>query len=145
MSDIFSGVTGGGVISGIGGIFGAVGDFAEASAYGTAAKYAGQNATIAGEEGKIKLLQTQRKISQTLGAQSAQYAGAGLKMSGSAVDVHANSMQQGALEKGIVQEQTQINVSGYLEQEAQFKGMQTAANAAGVGGIIGGIASIFGL
>ena len=55
-----SGVTAGGAAQGIGGIFGAAGDFAEGSAYGQAAQYADINAGIAGEEGRIKLAQTQR-------------------------------------------------------------------------------------
>ncbi len=43
-----------------------------------------------------------------------------------------NSISQGALEKAIVNEQTQINVTGYEEQQAQFKGKSQAAQAAGV-------------
>ena len=38
----FSSVTQASAASGVGGIFGAIGDFAEGSAYGTAAKYADQ-------------------------------------------------------------------------------------------------------
>ena len=123
----------------IGGLFGFLGDSAEASAYNTAAKYAQQNAVISQEAGDIKMEQTQRAIFKTLGAQAAGYAGAGLTGSGSAQEVLRSSVSQGALEKAIVNEQTQINVTGYKAQAAQFKGMAQAAQAAGTGGLLGGI------
>ena len=122
----------------------AAGDFAEAGAYGTAEKYAKQNAVIAGEAGAIKLEQTGRQIYKTLGAQQAEYGGAGLTGAGSAQSVLRDSISQGALEKAIVNEQTQINVTGYQEQAAQFQGMQAAAQAAGAGAAANGIGSIFG-
>lgn len=125
------------------------GDFAEAGAYGTAENYAKQNAAIAQEAGAIKLEQTNRQVFKTLGAQQAEYAGAaGLTGGGSAQEVLRNSVSQGALEKAIVNEQTQINVTGYQEQAAQFAGMQAHADAAGAAAAakgIGGILSIFGL
>ena len=76
------------------GLFGAAGDAAQAAgdameskAYGQAATYAGQNAVIAQEAGDIKLEQTNRAVFKTLGAQQADYAGAGLTGSGSAQSV----------------------------------------------------------
>lgn len=144
-SGLFGGVTPAGAISGAGGIIGALGDFAEGSAYGKAAQYADINAGIAAEQGRIKEAQTQRQIFQVEGQQTAGYAGAGLAQTGTALDVMRNTVQQGALQKAIVAEQTNINVTGYEQQAAQFKGLQSASNAAGVGGLIGGIASIFGL
>ena len=121
------------------GIFAGLGDYAEGKAYSQAAKYAKQNAVVSEEAGQIKSFQTERAIYRTLGAQKAQYAGAGLTESGSAQDVLRSSISQGSLEKAIVNEQTQINVTGYEEQAAQFKGMATAAKEAGTGDIIGGI------
>lgn len=122
-----------------GGIFGAMGDMAEAKAYKTAAKFSLQNAQISQEAGAIKLEQTNRNVFKTLGAQKAQYAGAGLANSGSAQDVLRSSVSQGSLEKAIVNEQTQINVTGYESQAAQFQGMASAASAAGKGSLLGGI------
>lgn len=129
----------GGIGGAISGLFGFLGDSAEASAYDTAAKYADQNAVIAREAGDIKLEQTGRQVYKTLGAQAAQYAGAGLTGSGSAQSVLRDSIHQGALEKAIVNEQAQINVTGYEAQAAQFRGMAQAAQAAGGGGLLGGI------
>lgn len=133
------------------GLFGAAGDFAaaaghhlEANSYRTARNYANQNATIAREAGDIRLEQTGRQIYRTLGAQSASYAGAGLSGGGSADSVLRSSVSQGALEKAIVNEQTQINVTGYKAQAAQFSGMASAADAAAVGSVAAGIGGIFG-
>lgn len=123
------------------GIAEGVGDFAEASAYKKAQQYALQNANIAQEAGDIKMEQTKRQIFKVLGAQQAGYAAAGLTSGGSAQEVLRSSVSQGALEKAIVNAQTQINVTGYKEQAAQFAGMSTAAKAAGVGAIVGGVAN----
>jgi hypothetical protein len=121
------------------GIFAGLGDFAEGKAYSQAAKYAQQNAIVSEEAGKIKSFQAERAIYKTIGAQQAEYAGAGLTGGGSAQEVLRSSISQGALEKAIINEQTQINVTGYEEQAAQFKGMATAAKDAGTGSIIGGV------
>jgi len=123
------------------GIFGFAGGMAEADAYKQAAKYALQNAVISQEAGDIKLAQTGRAIYKTIGAQEAGYAGAGLTGGGSAQEVLRSSVSQGALEKAIVNEQTQINVIGYKSQAAQFSGMAAAAKAAAQGDLIGGIIS----
>lgn len=122
-----------------GGIFAAKGDAAEAKAYKTAAGYASQNAVIAQEAGNIKMEQTGRQIYKTLGAQQVGYASAGLTGGGSAQEVLRDSVAQGSMEKAIVNEQTQINVTGYKAQAAQFAGMASAASAASKGSLLGGI------
>lgn len=126
---------------GIGDLFQGIGNFEEAGAYATAARLASQNAIISREAGDIKLAQASRQIYKVIGAQKAEYAGAGLTGGGSAQEVLRSSISQGALEKAIINEQTQINVNAYEAEAAQFKGMQQAADAAGVGDIISGIAS----
>jgi hypothetical protein len=135
----------GGIAGGLGdlfqGIAGGIGDLSEAKAYKKAQKYSLQNAVISQEAGDIKLEQTNRAIYRTIGAQKAGYAAAGLTGGGSAQEVLRSSVSQGALEKAIVNEQTQINVIGYQSQAAQFAGMAAAAKAAGAGSIIGGIFS----
>lgn len=127
--DLFSGIATG------------IGDMASAKAYKKAAKYAHQNAIIARAAGDIKLAQTGRQIFKTIGAQEAGYAGAGLTGGGVAQSVLRDSLSQGALEKAIVNAQTNIDVNGYLSQEAQFKGMAKAAKASGIGAIVGGVVS----
>ena len=141
-------MAGAGVAAGLGaagdlfqGIFGAVGDLAEAKAYKQAAAFSHQNAIISREAGDIKLEQTGRQIFRTIGQQEAGYASAGLTGGGSAQEVLRSSVSQGALEKAIVNEQAQININGYLSQEAQFKGMASASKAAAGGSFLGGLFS----
>lgn len=124
-----------------GGIAAGLGDFAEASAYKKAEKYALENAAISQEAGDIKLEQTGRQIYKTIGAQTAGYASAGLTGGGSAQSVLRDSISQGSLEKSLVREQTQINVNGYDQEAAQFASMASAAKMGGIGSIIGGVAS----
>lgn len=142
-------IAGSGVVSDL---FTGLGDFAsakgykkEAKAYGQAQLYAEQNAVIAQEAGAIKLDQTGRRIYRVLGAQQAEYAGAGLTGGGSAQEVMRSSISQGALDKAIVNEQTQINVTGYKEEAQQFAALKagaqaaaTAATASGIGNLISG-------
>lgn len=134
----------GDLFDGIGSIISAGGDKAEAKAYARASEFASQNAVISQEAGDIKLAQAGRAIYKTLGAQQAGYAAAGLTGGGSAQDVLRSSVSQGALEKAIVNEQTQINVTGYKAQAAEFTGMQQAADAAATAKTVGGIGGIIG-
>ena len=145
-SNPFSGVTGGGVASGIGSVFGAIGDFQEAGAYGQAAKLAEQNAVLSAFSGKLKAAQEQRQVNKVTGAQSADYYGAGLDAkSGSAADVIRNTVQQGALEKAVIVGQTTQQMNAYNQEAKQFKAMQSAGIMAGIGNLINGVASVFGL
>lgn len=135
MADVNFGDLGGAVSS----IFGGIGDLSEASAYGKAANYAGQNAEIEQQSTAIQAMQAQRKITQTTGQEQAQVAGAGFANSGSSADLLRSSAEQGALTKNLIQEQGAITQNGYLEAQAQYQGMQGAAQAAAGGGILGGI------
>lgn len=127
--------------TGFGDLFQGLGNLAEAGAYKTAGRLAQQNAVIAKEAGAIKEAQASRQIYRAIGGQKAEVAAAGLTSGGSAQELLRSSISQGALEKAIINEQTQINVNAYEEQAAQFKGMQQAADAAAVGDFISGIAS----
>lgn len=131
--------------SSVSSIFGGIGDLAEAGDYNKAAKIAQTNAGIAEESGKIQEMQAQRQITQKIGAQQSEVAGAGLKESGSAISLYKNSMAQGALSKQLIAAQTAINVGGFEQEAAAYKGMAGAATASGIGNIAGGILGIFGL
>jgi hypothetical protein len=120
-------------------IFGGIGDLSEASAYGTAAKYAGQNAELAKETTAIQAFQAQRKIGQVEGGQQAEVASAGFTNSGSSADLLRSSVAQGSLTKNLISIQGKVNENGYLEAQSQYQGMQANAEAAGAGGIFGGI------
>ena len=125
----------------VGDLFSAVGDQAEANSYGEAATYAAQYAKIAASTGQIQQAQTRRQVYSSESATQAVSAGNGLRMSGSAANVLRSSAQQGALQVGLVGEQTQVNVNADLQQENAYAGEQQAAENAKSGAEAGGLLS----
>lgn len=128
--------------SGISSIFGGVGDLAEAAAYKKAAGYATENAAISLEAAQIQQTQAARQVSQVIGGQKAAYGGAGLKESGTALDLLRSSQQQGNLQMQLLHTQGLINSNAYQEQAAANTGMANQAKAAAGGGFLGGLLSI---
>ena len=128
-------------------------DFAEASNYGLASDLATQNEKFTETSTAIKEAQRQRQLTNTLGGQQADVAGAGFAESGSALDLLRDSASQGALTHAVLGQQGLITEAGYTEQAQSFKTMQQAAidagnaendaaTGAGITGIIKGIASV---
>lgn len=137
MADIAGGLGGlGGAVSSI---FGGIGDFSEADAYKKAAEYSTLNAQLETESTDIQMTQARRQIFQAQGATRAAAGGAGLSLSGSIGDIIRSNQQQGNLQLQLVHTQGLINENAYLEQAAANKGMAAAAEAGGVGDIIGGV------
>lgn len=143
--------------SGISSIFGGIGSEAAASgyrqaaeAYGQAAHIAGQNANLEVYATKIQSAQTERKVEEAIGSETADVAGANLA-GGTAGDLMRSSIQQGALATSIVNTQGAINRNSFLQQAEAYTAMQgeasaaaSAASASGLGGILGGALSIGG-
>lgn len=135
-------------------IFGGIGTLKGAKAFQVAsqysqkaAQYATENAGIAEASGRVKQLQAERQIYQVIGGQQADVAGAGFAKSGSALDLMRSSVEQGALTKALLENQTQIEVRGYrqeaeakLAEAAQYQAQASAQKTSGIGGILGGIA-----
>jgi len=144
---------GGGISSifgGIGGIASSSGLKAAAAAYGKAATIARQNANLTDYSTKIQEAQLERKIEQTTGAETAATGAANLQMAGSANDLMRDSLQQGALAKSVTMIQGAINRNAFQQQAYAYDAMAASAKAAasssllgGIGGIIGGVLSLF--
>lgn len=126
-------------------IFGGIGDFAAASGYREAAKYAGQNAAISKVSGQIQQTQAQRQIYQTIGGGIADAGANGLAQSGSAMDVLRSSVSQGGLQKSLIANQSLIDQNSWLEKQQSDESAGQADEAAGAGDILSGVAGIFGL
>lgn len=109
----------------------AQGDFAEGKAYGLASDLATQNEQFTETSTAIKEAQQQREVTQQLGGQQADVAGAGFAASGSALDLLRDSAAQGALTHAVLGQQGLITEAGYTEQAQSYKIMQGAANDAG--------------
>jgi hypothetical protein len=131
----------------------AAGDFAEAKSYDLASALATQNEKFTETSTAIKEAQQQRSLTQTIGGQQADVAGAGFAESGSALDLLRDSASQGALTHAVLGQQGLITEAGYNEQAASYRNMSEAATAAGnaenqastfadVTGIIKGVAAV---
>jgi hypothetical protein len=144
----------GGIGGAVSDIFGGMGTLAGAKAYKVsaqysrkAAQYATENAGIAESSGRVKQLQANRQIYQVIGGQQADVAGAGFAKSGSALDLLRSSVEQGALTKALLSNQTAIEVRGYkqeaegkLAEAASYDAQASAQKKSGIGGILGGVA-----
>jgi hypothetical protein len=108
----------------------AKGDLFEAENYDRASALATQNEKFTEQSTAIKQQQLDRQNFKMLGGQQADIAGAGFAASGSALDLMAESAQQGALQKAVGAEQGLITEAGYKEQAESFTTMSKAARMA---------------
>lgn len=130
-------------------LFASEGESAEASAYGTAAQLANENATLALESSKIQQYQQTRSAELQMGSEQAAMAGNNLT-GGSGALLLKSSGQQAALGTALTSLQGEITSTGFQQQAAALQGEQQAAEkastAAGIGGILSvgaGIAALF--
>ena len=108
----------------------AQGDVLEGQNYGLASDLATQNEQFTAQSTAIKQAQLDRSITQTIGGQQADVAGAGFAASGSALDLMRDSASQGALTKAVAGQQGLITEAGYQEQATCYTNMQAAAGLA---------------
>lgn len=108
----------------------AQGDIVEGQNYDLASQLARQNAQYEEMATKVKAQQIQRQQFLGIGTERADIAGAGLTMSGSALDLLRDSAGQGALQKQVVTEQGQITEAGYNEQATAYSNLATYAKMA---------------
>ena len=106
------------------------GDILEGEAYGTAATLAQQNAQFTAQSTAIQVAQADRSLYMNIGAGKAAAAGAGGTGGGSAGDILRSSAEQGALNRGVLQQQGLITQAGYEEQATSYGIMQKAAGVA---------------
>lgn len=147
----FSGLGGavGDIFGGLGGFDVAKGYKAQKKGYEGAAELSRINATIADQANKIQGVKTEREIFRTLGGQQADIGAAGLKASGSALDVIRDSAQQGSLAMQLINRQGAIEQVGYQQEEQSYLAQAAAAAAnakaskkGGIGGLIKGAVGI---
>jgi len=125
--------------------------------YRKAAASARENADLTAKMTDIQETQAERQIFKALGGTSADVASSGFRESGSALDILADSAQQGELQKSLIQLQGEVTEKSYraqadaYETQASVSDMQAAAAkkqstgnfiATGINAIAG-IAAIF--
>lgn len=102
----------------------------EKSNYLEAAGMADKNAEFTELSTGIKIAQLDRSIYKSLGQTTADVAGAGFATSGSALDILADSAQQGALTKSVTQQQGIIDADNFRVQAKSYRNMAEAADVA---------------
>jgi hypothetical protein len=111
----------------------AAGDVAEGQEYDLAAAFARKNEDYVNESAAIQSFQLDREIASSRGTAEATAGGAGLKESGSVVDILADSAAQGALAHTVLEKQAAISVAGYEEQAQSYDVMSATAKMAATG------------
>lgn len=106
-----------------------------------AATFADENEKYTETSYAIKQMQLDRSIYQSQSGTQADTAGAGLAMSGSALDILHDSASQGALTKQVTQQQGYITEAGYREQAKSLRDQAEAAGVAAQGAEVAGIGS----
>lgn len=120
-------------------LFAAKGGTASASSYEEAAALARQNAQITKQSTDIQEAQLSRQLYKTVGKQQAQFGGAGLATSGSALDIMRDSASQGAVAKAITAGQGAITENSYAEQAGMYSGLAKAAKTTSTANTVGGL------
>lgn len=99
----------------------------EAEQYDIASAAARHNAVLAGVSTEIRTAQQQRSFLKTMGAQQAGVAFAGFGAGGTALDLLRESTAQGALEKGVLEQQGLIEAESYEVQAKSYDLMAQAS------------------
>jgi hypothetical protein len=123
-----------GLASGIGSLYSAAASGATAATYKQMAQLSQLKTAIAER-------QLNRQIYSVLGGERAAAAANGMKQSGSAEDILRSSAQEGALSKGIVTAQGQIEYAGYMGQYKAAKAAQSGSFLSGALSIAGSLLS----
>src|SRR5690349_13868931 len=95
----------------------------EAENYDLASGFATKNAEFSRVSTGIKLAQQDRETYKALGGITADVAGAGFAMSGSALDIMRDSASQGALMSAVAGQQGLIQEEGYKVQAQSYTNM----------------------
>jgi hypothetical protein len=110
--------------------FKAKGNRLEAKNYDEAAAFSEKNALYEKMATEVKLTQLDRDIYRATGGTEADVAGAGFAASGSALDILADSAQQGALTRAVTLEQGLITEEGYKQQAKSYRTMAESSRIA---------------
>jgi hypothetical protein len=108
----------------------AEGSTTEATNYTLAGTLAEQNAQFTAQNTALQEGMAERQIYQGLSTTTAGVGGAGFSNSGSAYYLMSSGQAQGALQKGLIENQGAITEAGYQEQAESYNNLATYANEA---------------
>jgi len=89
-------------------------DAAEASRYN--AEISRQEATLAEASGALDASRQRKQVSRLIGTQKAGYAGAGVELTGSPLDVMINTANEGELDAQIIEYNAKVRSMGAMSQ-----------------------------
>ena len=124
-------------------LFSYLGSKASAKAYAQAAQLAEENMQLSEEGTRIQQTLEQRQAAQVTGSQKAEYAGAGLALSGTALSIIRGSRQQSAITVAQTGVQGASNALSYYEQEQAYLQQEKQAKSAGMASLFGGLFQAF--
>lgn len=137
------------IFGGVGGLFQAQGDFSAANLYQEAATLAGEEENVAKQSTAIQQKASQQQTFKAIGSQQASVGTFG-SASGTALDLLRSSRQQGSLQQQMLQTSGnlqnlnfQIQATSAESEAAQANAAGDAATAKGIGGLVGGLFSLF--
>jgi hypothetical protein len=119
----------------------AAGSFASAEASATAAKQYFLAADVSKEQTALSERMAAIQLAQTQGAVQAGTAGAGFQMGGSAADIMRENAAQGALTKGAIDIQGNLQTSSYTAQMKAAKQTATGQKVSGGLSALGAVAA----
>jgi hypothetical protein len=136
--------------SGVQDLFASAGYAQQAAGYTQAAAMEDTNAKLAAASTVVQKAMARRSIEKAVGGQRSDVLGAGFSFSGSAIDLAADTVGQGALSTSLIENQGAIDVQGYkieaLSYRTQAQAAQSQASASAIGGFLNiglGILSLF--
>lgn len=132
----------GAIGGGISGLFSGVSSLFAAGSFGQAANIYGQDIQLSKESTALKEYVATHEAFAGMGATRAAYGAAGLKTSGSALDVLGESAKLASLNKSQISIQGAIEQNDFLLKQQAAKSQETSSIIGGIGGIVGGAASI---
>lgn len=128
----------GNIISSIGG---GIADLFASSAYSKEASIYGEDVTLSKESTALKEYVANKQIMAGYGGQVGGYAGGNLQTSGTALDVLRETAQLGAIHKGQISVQGQIEANNFAEEQTAANSQATTSLISGITGIASGVAS----
>lgn len=124
-------------------IAGGIGDILASGDFSRAASIDEQAARYEAESTKLQEFAANREIFSGLGAQQSVAGGGNLRTAGSVTDILRNTVSAGSLRKGQIAVQGAINEANFEQMAAGASAQATTSLASGIGGTVGGIASLF--
>lgn len=128
--------------SAISSIGGGIADLFASGDYAKEASIYGEDVTLSKESTALKEYVANKQIMAGYGGQVGGYAGGNLQTAGTALDALRETAQLGAIHKGQISVQGQIEANNFAEEQAAANSQATTSLISGITGIASGGANL---